>query len=49
MKVIAITTSYSAAVVAEHKPDAIIASFSDLASPCPAAAVIESVTGHTLY
>jgi len=45
MKVIAITTSYSAAVVAEHKPDAIIASFSDLASPCPAAALIESVTG----
>lgn len=45
MKVIAITTSYSAAVLAEHKPEAIIASFSDLASPCPAAAVIESVTG----
>lgn len=48
MTVIALTTSYPAAVLAEHKPAAIIASFADLASPCPAAALIESFTGKRL-
>jgi beta-phosphoglucomutase family hydrolase len=45
MKVIAITTSYPAEVLRDHQPDAIIASFADLASPCPAAALIELLTG----
>ena len=48
MQVIAITTSYPAAVLAEHKPAAIIASFTDLAKPCPAAELIEAVTGRRL-
>ena len=48
MRVIAITTSYPAAVLAEHNPAAIIASFTDLAKPCPAAALIETVTGQRL-
>ena len=48
MRVIAITTSYPANVLAEHNPAAIIASFTDLARPCPAAALIESITGRHL-
>lgn len=45
MRVIAITTSYPAEILNDHGPDAVIASFDDLAAPCPAAAVVESVTG----
>jgi len=45
MQVIAITTSYPAAVLAEHKPAAIITSFTDLAEPCPAAELLEAVSG----
>ena len=48
MKVIAITTSYSADVLRDHRPDAVIASFCDLASPCPASALIEAFTGRPL-
>ena len=48
MQVIAITTSYPAEILSAHKPAAIIASFTDLATPCPAAALIESVTGRAL-
>ena len=48
MRVIAITTSYPAPILAEHNPAAIIASFTDLAQPCPAAALIETVTGRRL-
>ena len=48
MRVIAITTSYPAAILAEHNPAAIIASFTDLAKPCPAAALIEAITGQRL-
>ena len=48
MQVIAITTSYPAAILAEHKPAAIIASFTDLAQPCPAASLIERVTGQRM-
>lgn len=48
MKVVAITTSYPAEVLRVHQPDAVISSFSDLASPCPAVTLIESFTGKTL-
>ena len=48
MRVIAITTSYSAEILRDHKPDAVIASFCDLASPCLATALIESVTAKAL-
>lgn len=48
MRVIAITTSYPAAVLAEHSPAAIIGSFTDLAQPGPAADVIARVTGRPL-
>jgi len=48
MRVIAITTSYPALVLAEHNPAAIIASFKDLAQPCPATALIETITGKKL-
>ena len=48
MKVVAITTSYPAEVLREHGPDAIIASFEDLASPSPATALIETLTGQRL-
>ncbi len=48
MKVIGITTSYSAEILSIHKPDALIASFTDLAAPCPAATLIESFTGQRL-
>ena len=48
MPVIAITTSYPAETVRGSNPTAIITSFSDLATPCPAAALIESVTGKRL-
>ncbi len=45
MRVIAITTSYPAEILRTSNPAAIITSFSDLAAPCPAADLIESVTG----
>ena len=48
MKVIAITTSYPAEVLRDHRPDAVIASFRDLAAPCPASALIEAFTGRPL-
>ena len=48
MKVIAITTSYPAAILATHMPDAIIASFEDLAAPGPATALIEEMAGQRL-
>ncbi len=48
MQVIAITTSYPAEVLLAHQPDAVIASFSDLSEPCPAAALVESFTGKAL-
>jgi len=48
MRVVAITTSYSAEILRDHKPDAVIASFRDLASPCVATALIESVTAKAL-
>lgn len=48
MRVIALTTSYPAAVLQDYHPDALIASFEDLASPCPAAALIETLTGMRL-
>lgn len=48
MRVVAITTSYPAAVLAGHQPAAIITSFSELASSCPAAALIETATGRKL-
>jgi len=48
MTVIALTTSYPAAILAEHKPAAIVSSFADLAAPCLATALIESFTGMRL-
>jgi len=48
MKVIAITTSYPAPILAQHKPSAIIGSFADLATRCPASSLIESLTGQSL-
>ena len=48
MRVVAITTSYPAEILRDHKPDAVIASFCDLASPCVATALIESVTAKAL-
>jgi HAD superfamily hydrolase (TIGR01509 family) len=45
MTVIAITTSYPAAILAEHNPAAIITSFTDLTAPCPAADLLASATG----
>jgi len=45
MTVIAITTSYPAAVLREHAPDAIIGSFVDLQAPCAALSVIEAMIG----
>jgi len=48
MRVIAITTSYPADVLAAHRPAAIIGSFTDLAKPCPARALIEDATGQRL-
>jgi beta-phosphoglucomutase family hydrolase len=48
MRVIAITTSYPADIIRTSKPAAVITSFSDLAAPCPATSLIESVTGKTL-
>ncbi len=45
MKVIAITTSYPAEILAKQNPAAIIASFSDLKKAGPATALIESMTG----
>jgi len=47
MQVIAITTSYPAVILAEHNPAAIIASFTDLATPCSAAELITQITGHS--
>jgi HAD superfamily hydrolase (TIGR01509 family) len=48
MQVIALTTSYPAAVLAEHEPAAIIASFTDLAQPGPAAELLAAAAGLTL-
>lgn len=48
MRVIAITTSYPADILAAHNPAAIIASFTDLAKPGPAAALLEAVAGQRL-
>ncbi len=48
MRVIALTSSYPAEVLAEYRPSAIIKSFDDLCKPCEASALIESVTGHKL-
>jgi len=48
MPVIAITSSYPAAILAPHNPAAIIESFADLASPCPAADLITRVCGKPL-
>jgi len=48
MTVIAITTSYPAAILAKQNPAAIIASFTDLAKPGPAVDVIARVTGQRL-
>ena len=45
MQVIAITTSYPAAILAAHNPAAIIASFTDLAKPGPAGDLIARITG----
>jgi len=45
MKVVAITTSYPADILREHGPDAIIASFEELAAPGPATSLIEALTG----
>jgi beta-phosphoglucomutase family hydrolase len=48
MRVIALTTSYPASILAAHKPAAIISSFTDLAKPGPAADLLASVTGQRL-
>ncbi len=48
MRVVAITTSYPAEILRGSNPAAIITSFSELAAPCPAAALIESATGKRL-
>lgn len=48
MRVVAITTSYPPAILRGSSPAAIIASFAELAAPCPAAALIESATGKKL-
>jgi len=48
MSVIAITTSYPAAILVEHKPAAIIESFTDLAKPGPASDLIARITGQRL-
>jgi beta-phosphoglucomutase family hydrolase len=45
MRVIAITTSYPAEILRASNPAAIITTFSDLVTSCPAAALIESATG----
>ena len=48
MPVIAITSSYPAEILAPHNPAAIIESFTDLASPCPAAELVTRVCGKPL-
>lgn len=48
MRVIAITTSYPADVLAEHKPAAIISSFTELAQPGAAADLLAATLGVTL-
>jgi hypothetical protein len=45
MTVIAITTSYSADVLKQQMPDAVIESFTDLAEATPAADVVARVCG----
>ncbi len=42
MRVIALTTSYPAAILAEHRPAAIVSSFTDLGRPGPAADLLAS-------
>ncbi|MDD3544167.1 MAG: HAD family phosphatase [Kiritimatiellae bacterium] len=48
MRVIALTSSYPADVLADYAPSAIIRSFDDLYKPCPARELVEKVTGHKL-
>ena len=49
MPVIAITSSYPAAILAPHTPAAIIESFTDLAGSCPATELITRVCGKPIY